>query len=280
MADPCKKVAGLLLIASALGACTRPTLPFRFPASKPPEPEQAELKAVVDPSHLARLLKALGMAEPTRERTIYFFDTHDLALHVAGVTLRARIAADGDGDTTVKIHEPVARDGSGPDEGWLERDGFKCERDTTLGPTPAEDDARGRRNCSYTRDQAALAFARVMVARDRPPETLFSPKQLKYFERFGSGQPMTGLLTLGPVRASTWKSRDDERSQKITVELWDAGDGARMLEVSLRSPVTQSVDASRQLRDLLQLAGVPILAEGTGKTQWVLRKLVRQPRLF
>lgn len=239
------------------------------------EAENSEIKLLLSGNQLPLVLSAMGLKpdDPgSKQRNIYFFDTPGLHLLSAGLIYRARLKSDGDGDTTIKLLG--ARDGEF-DPDLARRDGFKCEWDAS-----PEAGAAGRRNCSYTHDQSALDFSRVLVAQKRSPDSLLSSRQRDFFDqaaaaRLGGRQDQDGwwssLRALGPIQSTTWKA-------DATLELWEIPGSARILEISVRVPRTEAEQAGRQLEEWLAKNHLQPAAEQYSKTEWVLRRLSDQPR--
>lgn len=68
--------------------------------------QHAEIKAMLAPAALDALLGVLHQRRAdARQRTIVFYDTPDMALTAAGITLRVRRRAQGEAEATVKIHD-------------------------------------------------------------------------------------------------------------------------------------------------------------------------------
>ena len=238
----------------------------------------AEIKLELAPGDLAGLLKLLDLpreSSSAKQRTITFFDSRDLALLQEGIILRARVNPDGDGETTIKLRD--LRDEEF-DSSLHSRDGFKCEWDRGTRPDP------GHRNCSYSDDRGALEFAHVLVIKDRPLTTLFSSKQLKYFEdsalpRLRMKDPWESLQPMGPVRSSTWKAAAPFAPDlELTVELWEIPGVNRMLEISVRAPATESDDAASRLEEWIRRNQLQVLHSQASKTVWVLKHFAGQSR--
>ena len=242
------------------------------------ETEMAEIKLELSPADLRAVLGLLELQGPDSEpkrRTITPFDSRDLQLHREGIVLRSRVKPDGDGDTTIKIRD-IQNGQLDPD--LHSRKGFKCEKDRGTRPDS------GSRNCSYSDDRSALEFAHVLVMKDRPLTSLFSSKQLRYFEdsalpRLGGREPWNSLQLMGPVSSSTWKAEAPFAPDlELTVELWEIPGVNRMLELSLRAPIHEADEAAGRLEEWARRNQLQPLHSQASKTEWVLRHFAGQLR--
>ena len=240
--------------------------------------EMSEIKVELAPGDLGELLKLLDLpvsSSAAKQRSITFFDSRDLILYREGIVLRARVNPDGDGETTIKIRDLREAE---LDPSLRSRDGFKCEWDRGTRPDP------GHRNCSYSDDRGALEFAHVLVIKDRPLNSLFSSKQLEYFEdlalpRLGSKDPWDQLQPMGPVRSSTWKAAAPFAPDlELTVELWEIPGVNRMLELSVRAPSADSDDVGNRLEEWIRRNQLQVLHSQASKTEWVLKHFAGQSR--
>ena len=229
-----------------------------------------EIKVEIPFSQFNKLNQIEGKKDQPKERQIYFFDTHELAFFDQGVILRARINESGEGDTTIKIKDLDDRD---IDPELKSRDGFKCEWDRNLEPDS------GTRNCSYTHDQQALDFARVLISKKNSVESLFTSKQLRFLESRRAIQPWQQVQALGPVSSSTWKVQAPfDPSLEMTIELWEISGAARILELSVRSPHgpvgSQTESTSKLFESWLKKSTIEHKTGskgGVSKTEWVPR---------
>ena len=232
----------------------------------------AEIKVMLAPAALASLLGVVHQRpDDALERTIVLFDTPDLALMAAGITLRVRRRLPGETEATVKIHHMREADVAASPERHA---GFKCETDVT-GEHHVS-------TCSFSTKSPSVAGDAAFRDDGAAVSRLFSTSQHHFLTRSGLTRlsrdvtwPMLGEF--GPITAREWKTPAPyEHSLTLDIEHWQLADGTRFLELSVRVP-EQEADAQQQR--LLQWVGrakLPMAPHQNGKTAAALRALTGQ----
>lgn len=81
---------------------------------------------------------------------------------------------------------------------------------------------------------------------------------------------MRPLTTLSPIRVWRWQTEHEALPWRITVELWQRGDGDRMLEVSAKAPHTQAAAAGAGFFAFLAELGAQRATQQEAKTRWAM----------
>jgi len=219
-----------------------------------------EIKVTIPDAQIEQALNRCGLTVDNDEkRYIYFFDTLDLTLFKAGVIARARRIVGGQHDSTVKFRPVVPNEVPGR---WREFRGFKLEADASeTGVT---------KSASLTMPVAKGLIKRV-VANEKGIAKLFTREQEQFLSSLG-GQHVDydGLSILGPLQAHRWKFQDPGCPWPITAELWRRDDGARLMEVSIKTPVAQAAVGIAGFMALLAEVGAERDIEQQTKTRWAL----------
>ncbi|HYN78949.1 MAG TPA: hypothetical protein VES73_14300 [Lamprocystis sp. (in: g-proteobacteria)] len=211
----------------------------------------------------AQIDEALGRYTLTvdndQERFIYFFDTPDLHLFKAGMIARARRTVGGEHDSTVKFRPVVPTE---VPAAWRAFDSFKLETDASeTGMT---------KSASLTMP-VAKGLIKQVVAGEASIDTLFTKEQEEFLTVIGKQQIDWGALRiLGPLEAHRWKFEDPACPWEITAELWKRADGARLMELSIKTPVVQAAAAIAGFLAFLAETGAERDLEQQTKTLWAL----------
>ena len=228
-----------------------------------------EIKVTIPDAQIEQALNRCGLTVDNDEkRYIYFFDTLDLTLFKAGVIARARRIVGDQHDSTVKFRPVVPND---VPQQWRDFRGFKLEADASeTGVT---------KSASLTMP-VRKGLIKKVVAREKGIAKLFTGEQEEFLSSFGGQQiDYESLSILGPLQAHRWKFEDPACPWPITAELWKREDGARLMEVSIKTPVAQAALAIAGFMALLaELGAERDLAQQT-KTRWALlyyAKLLRK----
>jgi hypothetical protein len=193
------------------------------------------------------------------ERYIYFFDASDLALLQSGIILRARRIVGGEHDSTVKFRPVIPAEVPGH---WKDLDGFKLEADAS---------EKGVVKSASLTMPVRKGLIKKVVAGEKPIGAVFSDEQESFTEALGGKRiDFKTLAIFGPLQAHRWKLEDPACPWPITAELWKRMDGARLMEVSIKSPVAQAVVAVAGFLALLGEVGVEQDLEQQTKTRWAL----------
>jgi hypothetical protein len=196
--------------------------------------------------------------EPERRR-VYFFDTQELALFDAGVVLRARVTRDAADDSTVKLRPVVPAD---VDRRWTETDGFEVELDM-VGDTPV---CSAKLEAEQRRDEIEK-----VAAGERPMRTLFSEDQESLIGDYAPiGIAWHELSVLGPVDVRKWEIEPARFPHEVTIEEWMLPDDSDLIELSIKVPTDEAVDAGKAFRALLAERGLDPTGDQQAKARTVL----------
>jgi hypothetical protein len=196
--------------------------------------------------------------EPERRR-VYFYDTQALALFDAGVVLRARVTRDAADDSTVKLRPVVPAD---IDRRWKQTDGFKIELDM-VGDTPV---CSAKLEAEQRRDEID-----DVAAGERPMRTLFSDDQENLIGDYAPiGISWHELSVLGPVDVRKWELEPAGFPHEVTIEEWVLPDDSDLIELSIKVPADQALDAGKAFSALLAERGVDAAGDQQAKTRTVL----------
>ncbi len=196
--------------------------------------------------------------EPERRR-VYFYDTQELALFDAGVVLRARVTRDAADDSTVKLRPVVPAD---IDRRWKQTDGFKIELDM-VGDTPV---CSAKLEAEQRRDEID-----DVAAGERPMRTLFSDDQENLIGDYAPiGISWNELSVLGPVDVRKWELEPPGFPHEVTVEEWVLPDDSDLIELSIKVPTDQALDAGKAFHALLDERGVDPTGDQQAKARTVL----------
>lgn len=230
--------------------------------------EAIEVKATIPDHQIEPALGRYGLSvDNDEERYIYFFDTPALDLFQAGIITRARRIVGDAHDSTVK-HRPVVP-AEVPSE-WKGLEGFKLEADAS---------EKGVVKSASLTLPVRKGLVKKVIAGERPIEALFTPEQESFIEALGGrGIDFETLTIFGPLRAHRWKFEDAACPWPITAELWKREDGARLMEVSIKSPVAQAAVAVAGFLAFLAEVGVEQDLEQHTKTRWALTRPGSEPK--
>ena len=222
--------------------------------------ENVEFKITVR-AHQEDLVRAeLRKAEAApQRRRVYFFDTRELALFDDGVILRARVTRDAADDSTVKLRPVVPAD---IDRRWRRTDGFEIELDM-VGDTPV---CSAKLEAEQNRDE----IDEVAVGQ-RPLRALFSEDQERLIGDFAPiAISWHELSVLGPVDVRKWELEPARFPHEVTVEEWVLPDESDLIELSIKVPPDQAMDAGKAFRGLLASRGLDPYGDQRAKARTVL----------
>jgi hypothetical protein len=241
--------------AIARGAATRNQV-----ADKVAGVDAIEIKITVPDAQIDAALNRYGLTvDNDEERYIYFFDTLDLDLFQAGMIARARRIVGDQHDSTVKFRPVVPGEVS---ESWRALEGFKLEADAS--------ETGVVKSASMTMP-VAKGLIKQVVAGDKGIAKLFTKEQEAFLSSVGKQHiDYDSLRTLGPLQAHRWKFEDPACPWRMTAELWKREDGARLMEISIKSPVTQAAVAIAGFMAFLAEVGAERDLEQQTKTRWAL----------
>jgi hypothetical protein len=223
--------------------------------------EAIEIKATIPSKQVAGALAHYKLTRNNDEqRFIYFFDTPQLELLKAGIVLRARRVVGDEHDSTVKFR-PVDPDKVG--KRWRKYRDFKIEADASEKGVV--------KSASFTMPVAKGLIKRV-VSGDKGIASLFTEEQEAFLADLSGGRRMdfTKLVVLGPLEAQRWDFQDPACPWPITGELWRRGDGATLMEVSVKAPAVQAAAVMAGFMAFLAEVGAERDVAQQAKTRWAL----------
>lgn len=222
--------------------------------------EAVEIKATIPHHQVRKALKNYRLDQNNDdERYIYFFDTPELDLFQEGIVIRARRRIGDQHDTTMKFR-PV--DPNGVSEDWRRFAGFKIEADASEKGVV--------KSASLTMPVKKGHIKQVAKGKKSVP-SLFTDDQKMFLLTLAEKKIDIGkIVPLGPISASRWKINSEALPWPMTVELWKRGDGAMILEVSIKVPVVQAAAATAGFFAMLAEVGAERDNAQQAKTRWAL----------
>ena len=192
-------------------------------------------------------------------RHVYFFDTPDLALHQAGVVVRARrIQKDGN-DSVVKLRPVVP-----------------AELPSAIRRSPnvavEVDIVPGSYVCSASlKNKLPATAVHSAVSGERPLRKLFSKEQRAFFaEHAPDGLTIDDLSILGPIFVLKLKVVPEQFNRRLVAEMWLYPDGSRILELSTKCLPGEGIAVTAALRQLLDDKGIDLTGQQQTKTKTAL----------
>jgi hypothetical protein len=219
-----------------------------------------EIKATIPDAQIEEALTRFGLTlDNDEERYIYFFDTPALDLLKAGIIARARRVVGGEHDSTVKFR-PVQ-----PEEiadKWRKTPGFKIEADAS--------EKEIVKSSSFTLP-VEKGLIKAVIEGGKSIAKLYTKEQEDFLAEMGNNPiDFSSLVVLGPLKAHRWKFEDPACPWKITAELGRREDGARLMEVSIKTPTTQAAAAIGGFKAFLAEVGAEYDSDQQSKTRWAL----------
>jgi len=222
--------------------------------------EAIEIKATVPQKQVRGALKRYNLTERNDdERYIYFFDTPQLDLLKAGVVARARRIVGDEHDSTIKFR-PV--DPAKIGKKWRKYKDFKIEADAS---------EKGVVKSASFSMPVAKGLIKKVVAGDKGIAALFTEEQEAFLKEMSAKIPdLSKLAVLGPLRAQRWDFEDPACPWPITAELWRRGDGATLMEVSVKAPAVQGAAVMAGFLAFLAEVGAERDNDQQAKTHWAV----------
>ena len=222
--------------------------------------EAIEIKATIPDAQIEAALARYKLTPGNdEERYIYFFDSPALDLLKAGIIARARRIVGDAHDSTIKSR-PVEPDAVSPK--WRKYRDFKIEADAG---------EKGVIKSASFSMPVAKGLIKAVVAGEQAIEKLFTREQEAFLlEMMGIQIDFSAVAIMGPLRAHRWKFVDPACPWEITAELWRREDGARLMEVSIKTPVVQAAAAIGGFMAFLAEVGAEQDSRQQAKTRWVL----------
>jgi hypothetical protein len=219
-----------------------------------------EIKATIPDAQIEEALTRFSLTlDNDEERYIYFFDTPTLDLLKAGIIARARRIVGAEHDSTVKFR-PVQPE-EVPDK-WRKNRGFKIEADASEKGVV--------KSASFTMP-VEKGLIKAVVEGGKSIAKLYTKEQEVFLAELGSNSiDFSSLVILGPLKAHRWKFEDPACPWKITAELWRREDGARLMEVSIKTPTIQAAAAIGGFKAFLAEVGAEHDRDQQTKTRWAL----------
>lgn len=213
-----------------------------------------EIKLLLSPSTIKSVIASLSFGKQTSNR-IYFFDTPNRSLLSQGVILRIRQGAKN--DLMVKVRLP---EGKNQIESSKLRDDFGCEIDRTAAGA----------NTTYSVGQS---YEPRNVPNDG--DELFnalSSRQLELLKKAHVSIPWSQVRRISGIRSTTWTTRSESPSGKLTLEYWEFP-GGTILELSAKSSASESELKNADLQRIVKSKGLLLSPNQETKTSTVLREL-------
>jgi hypothetical protein len=220
-----------------------------------------EIKLLVTAANAPQAMKVLKLDEGRAvKQTVCFFDTGDRALEAHNLILRARQAADGLGESTVK-----QRAIEGTTELSDAERAIQPERDWT-------DESKPTLSRSLDRDSWAKGLVSKVAAGQVAVTELFDETQRKLVTARMKDFHWESLRRYGPVKAQIWRKQRKLRGfpGKATIELWHLEKDGRtqdVLEVSAKTETDTEAQAQLLARQFFAAARVAGLGEPAGQTK-------------
>lgn len=219
-----------------------------------------EIKVTIPEHQVDSTLARFGLTiDNDEERYIYFFDTPELELNKSGIIARARRIVGDQHDSTVKFR-PVAPDQVAAK--WRTFRDFKIEADASeKGVT---------KSASFSMPVPKGRIKKIASGAG-PIGELFTKDQQAFLLGMANRKiDYSRMMVFGPIRAHRWKFDDPGCPWSITAEVWVRGDGARMMEASIKAPVVQAAAAMGGFVAFLAEFGAERDTEEQAKTRWAL----------
>lgn len=222
--------------------------------------DAVEIKVTIRPDQELLAERAMALNEDTAEvREIYFYDTPQLDLFDAGVALRTRLVKGDADDSTVKFREVEVTNIA---EYWKQQPGFKLEADCVGDRVVC--------SASLTVQQKRDEIDAVAKGK-RSIEKLFSKEQERLLGELYKGTVDFGALhVLGPIRVLRWKLKEKGFAYELTLEEWRLPNGEDLVEVSIKTPPGEALQARMAFEQHLRELGLDPMGAQETKTRTAL----------
>jgi hypothetical protein len=212
------------------------------------KPQRSEYKVTVFPREEDAVYAEVGrQGVQPKPRTVYFYDTPDLALASEHLLLRARVTGKDKRDSTVKLR-PAPN--SKPAK-WREAGGdVRFERDVV------GDRSVLSLKLDHTPDTGKLA---------KSPGDLFGAAQKRLVT-----VKWKDVRALGPIRARVWALEYETEPTEVSVEEWDLDGRVHFIELSFKVEAGQEGPAEQGFHALLDRLGIGHSGDRDPKTTRVL----------
>ena len=207
------------------------------------------------PAEIERALKLRPREAPYE---VWQFDDASLTLLAHGLRLRLRLKSSRS-ELTLKVAgqdcEQLVPDLVPTREGKCEYDVYGAQR-------------AGAVSLNTTLD--AKTTGDLLAGRLAMPQALSTP-QVRYLRDVIHYWPLpTGLLSLGPIKAHAYETRD----KTYDIDVHEMPDGARYTEITRKVPLADADDAFRTLQAYLANAGIAECADRSAQAANKLRALL------
>ena len=223
--------------------------------------EKLEFKVTVLPAEEPAVQAELRSAgvDPAR-RTVYFYDTPELALFAMDLVLRARVTDGDDDDSTVKLRPLPLPDIPAR---WRTTEGVRIELDVVGSKEvpSAKLDGKPDRGEIEQVEQRALKLSKLFTKRQ---EAIID-------DALPSGTALDDLAVLGPVDARKWNLQPAAFPHELSVEEWSLPDAIHFVELSFKVEPDQATVAEQAFHALLDRLGIGHDGDPEPKTPRVLR---------
>jgi hypothetical protein len=222
--------------------------------------DSVELKVTI-PESAQRSASAALQLDPLEAqiRQVFFFDTPDLVLNRAGITVRARRVQGRPGDTVVKLRPVVPEEL--PDD--LRRSGsVGVEVDAMPGGFVCSASMKGKATNAAVRD-AVIGSRRV--------SKLFSKEQRAFLAAHAADDiGLDDLSVLGPIFVLKLRFEPGELQRRIVAEMWLYPGGSRIFELSTKCMPGEAIQAAFETRAYLENLGLDLSGDQQTKTKTAL----------
>ena len=145
---------------------------------------------------------------------------------------------------------------------WRNYNGFKIEADASEKGIV--------KSASFTMP-VKNGLIKAVVEGKKSIAKLYTKEQEEFLAEMGSNPiDFSSLAILGPLKAHRWKFEVPACPWKITAELWWREDGARLMEVSIKTPTVQAAAAIGGFKAFLAEVGAEHDRDQQTKTRWAL----------
>lgn len=177
----------------------------------------------------------------------------------AGIIARARRIVGEEHDSTVKFRPVIPAEVSSI---WRKYRDFKIEADASEKGVV--------KSASFSMPVEKGLIKRV-AASEKSVASLFAKEQKRFLRQMSRRTiDYSKLVPLGPLQAHRWKFDDPACPWEITAELWRREDGARLMEVSIKTATVQAAAALGGFMAFLAEVGAERDNEQQTKTRWAI----------
>ena len=222
--------------------------------------DSVELKLTVPAAQQRAAIRALRLdALDAQIRQVVFFDTPDLALHRAGVVVRARRIQGRAGDSVIKLRPLDPEQVTDAVRGLS---GFGVEVDAIPGGFVCS----GRLKCEADSD----GIRKVLLG-ERAVHKLFTKEQRALYRAHAPADiGLDDLAVLGPIFVLKLKWHPPDFARKMVAEVWLYPNGDRIFELSMKCLPSEAFQVGTEGRVYFSEHGIDLSGEQQTKTRTAL----------